>query len=167
MRLSHIHPDTGNVPSHSSPAGMQEPRATEPQLCLPVPPPTSHQLSACTTAVNLSRSIPVPSLFLLFSPEGALNPPAALSAAHLWLCHLHPCAHLCCCSGNNLWVGCRVLFPSSLQDAAAGEAAQARRESHGRCHTAVAYIPLGGFIPSQGALEMQHFIRSLLNCSNR
>lgn len=138
-------------------------------LSLPMPP-LSSLLPAGPTATYSCSNTPIPSLLLTFSPQRAWNPLAIMSGSHLRPCLLDPCAHLCRCSGNNLWVGCRVVFPSSFRDAAAGEAAQAQRESHGRCRAAVVCIPPGmpaGIIPSRGASEMQYFIRSPLNCSNR
>lgn len=136
-------------------------------LTLPMSP-LSSLLSAGPTAY--SCNIPIPSLLPLYFPQGAWNPRAITPKAHLWLCLLDPCAHLCRCSGNNLWVGCRAVFLSSFQGAAAGEAAQTQRESHRQCCAIVVCIPLGmprGIIPSQGASEMQYFIRCPFNCSNR
>lgn len=124
----------GTCPPNAIPAaaqlGCRMPQPLTPLLRLTTPPPSSPQLPPGTATIDSSCNILIPSSLLHFSPEGALNPPAIVSEAHLWLRRMDPCAHLCRCSGNNLRVGCGVVFPSSLQDAAAGEAAQTRRESH-------------------------------------
>lgn len=119
------------TPPHSHTVGMWDAAGTD-LLSLPMPPPSS-LLPAGPTAIYSCCNIPIPSSLPFFFPQGAWNPLAIMTKAHLWLCLLDPCAHLCCCSGNNLWVGCRAVFPSSFQGAAAGEAAQTQRESHGWC----------------------------------
>lgn len=80
-------------------------------LSLPMPP-LSSLLPAGPTAICSCSNIPIPPLLPIFAPQCAWNPLAIMPKAHLWLCPLDPCAHLCCYSGNNLWVGCRAVFPS-------------------------------------------------------
>lgn len=84
----------GTCPPSAIPAaaqlGCKMPQPLTPLLRLPTPPPSSPQLPPGTATIDSSCNILIPSSLLHFSPEGALNPPAIVSEAHLWLRRMDP-----------------------------------------------------------------------------
>lgn len=108
-------------------------------LSLPMPPLSSQQLPQPSIHAPTSQFLPHPQFF--FSPQGAWTPLSVTTKAHLWLCLLDPCAHLCCCSGNNLWVGCRAVFPCSFQGKQPRPRGKATGHAVGCTHSSCVHPP--------------------------
>lgn len=166
-RLCHTQPGSGIVPpnsTHSHTVGMWGAAGTDPAQ--PSHASLCSLLPAAPTATYSCSNIPIPSLLPVFVPQDAWNPLAILPKAHHWLCPLDPCVHLCCC--NNLCVGCRAVFPPLSRLLLLGKQPSHKKPWAMLCGGCVhPSRVLGRIIPSQGASEMQYFIRSPLNCSNR